>query len=165
MPDRLRRPRLLIQREFNSGAKNGSLTDLIVLGGSAAVEKAANDVGHDVEVPFVPGRVDATEELTDTASFAALEPTADGFRNYVGKGHRLPAEYLRLGRVNLLTLSAPPRPARPRLITMARPARACRPGRPRARKHDGIVRHSAVTSPSGATPRAPRRAEPSSAAP
>ncbi|WP_055491152.1 catalase/peroxidase HPI [Streptomyces sp. TP-A0356] len=96
-----------IQREFNSGAKKVSLADLIVLGGSAAVEKAAKDAGHDIEVPFAPGRVDATEEHTDAESFAALEPTADGFRNYLGKGNRLPAEYLLLDRANLLSLSAP----------------------------------------------------------
>ncbi|MER5801554.1 catalase/peroxidase HPI [Streptomyces mirabilis] len=96
-----------IQREFNTGAKKVSLADLIVLGGSAAVEKAAKDAGHDVEVSFTPGRVDATEQHTDAESFAALEPTADGFRNYLGKGNRLPAEYLLLDRANLLTLSAP----------------------------------------------------------
>ncbi|WP_328756983.1 catalase/peroxidase HPI [Streptomyces sp. NBC_00271] len=96
-----------IQREFNTGAKKVSLADLIVLGGSAAVEKAAKDAGHDVEVSFTPGRVDATDEHTDAESFAALEPTADGFRNYLGKGNRLPAEYLLLDRANLLTLSAP----------------------------------------------------------
>ncbi|GHJ36912.1 catalase/peroxidase HPI [Streptomyces sp. TS71-3] len=96
-----------IQREFNSGAKKVSLADLIVLGGSAAVEKAAKDAGHDVEVPFTPGRVDAGEEHTDAESFAALEPAADGFRNYVGKGTRLPAEYLLIDRANLLTLSTP----------------------------------------------------------
>ncbi|MDV7215292.1 catalase/peroxidase HPI [Streptomyces prunicolor] len=96
-----------IQAEFNSGAKKVSLADLIVLGGAAAVEKAAKDGGVDVEVPFTPGRVDATEEHTDVESFAALEPTVDGFRNYLGKGNRLPAEYLLLDRANLLTLSAP----------------------------------------------------------
>ncbi|MCX4910872.1 catalase/peroxidase HPI [Streptomyces sp. NBC_00878] len=96
-----------IQAEFNSGAKKVSLADLIVLGGSAAVEKAAKDAGHDVVVPFTAGRVDATEEHTDAESFAALEPTADGFRNYLGKGNRLPAEYLLLDRANLLTLSGP----------------------------------------------------------
>ncbi|WP_310724297.1 catalase/peroxidase HPI [Streptomyces sp. N2A] len=98
-----------IQREFNasSGAKKVSLADLIVLGGAAAVEKAAKDAGYDVEVPFAPGRVDATEEHTDAESFAALEPTADGFRNYLGKGNRLPAEYLLLDKANLLGLSAP----------------------------------------------------------
>ncbi|WP_413802573.1 catalase/peroxidase HPI [Streptomyces iranensis] len=96
-----------IQGEFNSGAKKVSLADLIVLGGSAAVEKAAKDAGVDVEVAFAPGRVDAADEHTDAESFAALEPTYDGFRNYVGKGNRLPAEYLLLDRANLLTLSAP----------------------------------------------------------
>ncbi|MFB7499973.1 catalase/peroxidase HPI [Streptomyces sp. NPDC056161] len=96
-----------IQGEFNSGAKKVSLADLIVLGGSAAVEKAAKDGGIDVEVAFTPGRVDATDEHTDAESFAALEPSYDGFRNYVGKGSRLPAEYLLLDRANLLTLSAP----------------------------------------------------------
>ncbi|MFE1251614.1 catalase/peroxidase HPI [Streptomyces sp. NPDC058735] len=98
-----------VQQEFNSGAgaKKVSLADLIVLGGSAAVEKAAEDAGFQVEVPFTAGRVDATEEHTDAESFEALEPTADGFRNYLGKGNRLPAEYLLLDRANLLTLSAP----------------------------------------------------------
>ncbi len=98
-----------VQRDFNasSGARKVSLADLIVLGGAAAVEKAAKDGGYAVEVPFAPGRVDATEEQTDTESFEALEPTADGFRNYLGKGNRLPAEYLLLDRANLLTLSAP----------------------------------------------------------
>ncbi|MGI5349790.1 catalase/peroxidase HPI [Streptomyces sp. CA-250714] len=96
-----------VQREFNSGAKKVSLADLIVLGGCAAVEKAAKDAGYDIEVPFTPGRVDATEEHTDAESFAALEPTADGFRNYLGKDNRLPGEYLLLDRANLLTLSAP----------------------------------------------------------
>lgn len=98
-----------VQREFNagSGAAKVSLADLIVLGGTAAVEKAAKDAGHAVEVPFAAGRVDATDEQTDAESFAALEPTADGFRNYLGKGNRLPAEYLLLDRANLLTLSAP----------------------------------------------------------
>ncbi|MDQ0687049.1 catalase-peroxidase [Streptomyces achromogenes] len=96
-----------VQAEFNSGAKKVSLADLIVLGGAAAVEKAAKDAGHDVRVPFTPGRVDASQEQTDVESFAALEPTADGFRNYLGKGNRLPAEYLLLDRANLLNLSAP----------------------------------------------------------
>ncbi|MFF3348309.1 catalase/peroxidase HPI [Streptomyces sp. NPDC002779] len=96
-----------IQSEFNSGAKKVSLADLIVLGGTAAVEQAAKDAGVEVEVAFSPGRVDATEEQTDVESFAALEPTSDGFRNYLGKGNRLPAEYLLLDRANLLTLSAP----------------------------------------------------------
>ncbi|MEV0979403.1 catalase/peroxidase HPI [Streptomyces sp. NPDC049915] len=97
-----------VQQEFNSGsARKVSLADLIVLGGCAAVEKAAKDAGFDIEVPFTPGRVDAAEDHTDVESFEALEPTADGFRNYLGKGNRLPAEYLLLDRANLLTLSAP----------------------------------------------------------
>ncbi|MFJ8781569.1 MULTISPECIES: catalase/peroxidase HPI [unclassified Streptomyces] len=96
-----------VQAEFNTGAKKVSLADLIVLAGAAAVEQAAKDAGYYVEVPFTPGRVDATEEHTDVESFAALEPVADGFRNYLGKGNRLPAEYLLLDRANLLTLSAP----------------------------------------------------------
>ncbi|MFF8779041.1 catalase/peroxidase HPI [Streptomyces sp. NPDC015140] len=96
-----------VQQEFNSGGKKVSLADLIVLGGSAAVEKAAKEAGFQVQVPFTAGRVDATEEHTDAESFEALEPVADGFRNYHGKGNRLPAEYLLLDRANLLTLSAP----------------------------------------------------------
>ncbi|MCX4856258.1 catalase/peroxidase HPI [Streptomyces canus] len=96
-----------VQAEFNTGAKKVSLADLIVLAGAAGVEQAAKDAGYYVEVPFTPGRVDATEEHTDVESFAALEPVADGFRNYLGKGNRLPAEYLLLDRANLLTLSAP----------------------------------------------------------
>ncbi|QIB48180.1 catalase/peroxidase HPI [Streptomyces aureoverticillatus] len=97
-----------IQGSFNSaGGKQVSLADLIVLAGVAAVEQAAKDGGVAVEVPFTPGRVDATQEQTDVESFAALEPTADGFRNYAGKGNRLPAEYLLLDKANLLTLSAP----------------------------------------------------------
>jgi catalase-peroxidase len=84
-----------------------SLADLIVLAGSAGVEQAAKDGGVDVEVPFTPGRTDASQDQTDVESFAALEPTADGFRNYLRTGHPLPAEYLLLDRANLLTLSAP----------------------------------------------------------
>ncbi|MFF5532839.1 catalase/peroxidase HPI [Streptomyces cinerochromogenes] len=98
-----------VQQEFNasSGAKKVSLADLIVLGGAAAVEKAAKEAGFEIRVPFTAGRVDATEEHTDVESFEALEPTADGFRNYLGKGNRLPAEYLLLDKANLLNLSAP----------------------------------------------------------
>jgi catalase-peroxidase len=96
-----------IQQSFNAGGKHVSLADLIVLGGCAAVEQAAKNAGHDVTVPFTPGRADASQEETDVESFAALEPLADGFRNYLGKGHRLPAEYLLIDRANLLNLSAP----------------------------------------------------------
>src|SRR5215217_7405683 len=96
-----------IQDAFNgaqTGGKKVSLADLIMLGGSVGIEQAT---GHAIEVPFTPGRTDATPEQTDVESFAALEPTADGFRNYFGKGNRLPAEYLLIDRANLLTLSAP----------------------------------------------------------
>uniref|UniRef100_A0AAU2V0E8 Catalase-peroxidase n=1 Tax=Streptomyces sp. NBC_00003 TaxID=2903608 RepID=A0AAU2V0E8_9ACTN len=99
-----------VRTSFNSaqsGGKQISLADLIVLAGAAGVEKAAKDGGVAVEVPFAPGRVDASQEQTDVESFSALEPTADGFRNYLGKGNRLPAEYLLLDKANLLTLSAP----------------------------------------------------------
>ncbi len=96
-----------IQSAFNAGGQEVSLADLIVLAGNAGVEKAAKAAGFEVEVPFTPGRADASQEQTDTESFAALEPAADGFRNYVGKGSRLPAEYLLIDRANLLTLSAP----------------------------------------------------------
>ena len=99
-----------IQQAFNaaqSGGKQVSLADLIVLAGCAAVEQAARVAGFDVVVPFTPGRADASQEQTDTESFAALEPAADGFRNYLGKGNRLPAEYLLIDKANLLTLSAP----------------------------------------------------------
>jgi catalase-peroxidase len=99
-----------IQQAFNAaqaGGKQISLADLIVLAGCAGVEKAARDAGSDVEVPFAPGRTDAAQEQTDVESFAALEPRADGFRNYLGKDGRLPAEYLLLDRANLLTLTAP----------------------------------------------------------
>ncbi|MFI9803171.1 catalase/peroxidase HPI [Streptomyces sp. NPDC052301] len=99
-----------IQESFDSsqaGDKKISLADLIVLGGAAAVERAARTAGHDVQVPFSPGRTDATQEWTDVESFAPLEPTADGFRNYLGKGSRLPSEHLLVDRANLLDLSAP----------------------------------------------------------
>ncbi|MFI5779510.1 catalase/peroxidase HPI [Nocardia sp. NPDC051570] len=99
-----------IQAAFNgeqSGNVRVSFADLVVLGGVAAVEKAAKDAGFDVRVPFTPGRTDTTQEQTDVESFSALEPSADGFRNYLGKGNRLPAEYLLIDRANLLTLSAP----------------------------------------------------------
>ncbi|MEU1621425.1 catalase/peroxidase HPI [Streptomyces sp. NPDC005722] len=100
-----------IKESFDaSGARSTriSLADLIVLGGAAAVERAAAAAGHDVRVPFAPGRTDATQEWTDTESFAALEPVADGFRNYHrGKGGRLPPEHLLVDRANLLDLSVP----------------------------------------------------------
>ncbi|MBW4718595.1 catalase/peroxidase HPI [Saccharothrix sp. SC076] len=99
-----------VQERFNNaqtGGKRVSLADLIVLAGGAAVEQAAREAGHDVVVPFRPGRTDASQEQTDADSFAAMEPTADGFRNHLGKGHRLPAEFLLVDRANLLTLTAP----------------------------------------------------------
>ena len=100
-----------IQREFNAaqagGTKQVSLADLIVLGGCAAVEQAAKAAGYDVAVPFTPGRTDATQDQTDVESFAALEPKADGFRNYLGKGNRYTAEHLLVDRAELLTLTAP----------------------------------------------------------
>ncbi|MFB8180721.1 catalase/peroxidase HPI [Streptomyces sp. NPDC055966] len=97
-----------VQESFNTkGGKQVSLADLVVLAGSAAVEKAAKDGGVEIEVPFTAGRVDASQEQTDVESFAALEPAADGFRNYVGKGNRLPAEFLLVDKANLLRLSAP----------------------------------------------------------
>ncbi len=96
-----------IQESFSAGARKISLADLIVLAGAAGVEQAARNAGFDVEVPFTPGRTDASQEQTDVESFVNLEPKADGFRNYLGKGSRLPAEYLLLDKANLLTLSAP----------------------------------------------------------
>jgi catalase-peroxidase len=96
-----------ISQSFSSGAKKISLADLIVLAGGVGVEQAAKQAGFDVEVPFTPGRTDASQEQTDVESFVNLEPRADGFRNYIGKGNRLPAEYLLIDKANLLTLSAP----------------------------------------------------------
>lgn len=97
-----------IQTDFNSGDKTVSLADLIVLGGCAAVEKAANNAGHKVDVPFTPGRTDATEAQTDVGSFAVLEPVAEGFRNYVkGSSQNRVAEELLVDRAQLLTLTAP----------------------------------------------------------
>ncbi len=96
-----------IQQSFTGGGKQVSLADLIVLGGTAAVEKAAHNAGFETEVPFTPGRVDASQEHTDVDSFAALEPSLDGFRNYITPGYPLPAEYALIDRANLLTLTAP----------------------------------------------------------
>ncbi|RWX65260.1 catalase/peroxidase HPI [Mesorhizobium sp. M4B.F.Ca.ET.089.01.1.1] len=96
-----------VQAEFNAGGKKVSLADLIVLGGVAAVEKAAKDGGHDVKVPFTPGRTDASQEQTDIVSFAALEPVADGFRNYARGKQVLSVEALLVDRAQLLTLTAP----------------------------------------------------------
>jgi catalase-peroxidase len=99
-----------VQSDFNRaqrGGKRVSLADVIVLGGAAAIERAAQQGGHDIDVPFTPGRADATQEQTDVASFAVLEPTADGFRNYFGEGNRLsPAEQL-VDRASLLNLTVP----------------------------------------------------------
>jgi catalase-peroxidase len=99
-----------IQQDFNSsqsGGKKVSLADLIVLGGCAAVEQAAKKAGQEVTVPFAPGRTDASQEQTDVEAFEVLEPDADGFRNYLQPGEKLPAEVLLLDRANLLTLTAP----------------------------------------------------------
>jgi catalase-peroxidase len=99
-----------IRESFNSAQTEGtkiSLADLIVLGGAAAVEQAAKAAGYDVQVPFAPGRTDATQEWTDVESFAALEPAADGFRNYRANGSRLSSEHLLVDRANQLTLTAP----------------------------------------------------------
>ena len=99
-----------IQREFNgasSGGKKVSLADLIVLGGCAGIEKAAKNAGHDVTVPFTPGRTDASQEQTDVESFAVLEPEADGFRNYLKGKYTVSAEEMLIDRAQLLTLTAP----------------------------------------------------------
>ncbi|WP_082530416.1 catalase/peroxidase HPI [Aeromicrobium sp. Root344] len=99
-----------VQQDFNAAQSSGkkvSLADLIVLGGAAAVEQAARDAGVEVEVPFHPGRTDASQEDTDVDSFAVLEPRADGFRNYLRSGEKLPPETLLLDRANMLALTAP----------------------------------------------------------
>jgi catalase-peroxidase len=99
-----------VQRAFNAGRADGkqvSLADLIVLGGCAAVEQAAKNVGHAVTVPFAPGRMDASQEQTDAVSFAVLEPLADGFRNYLKGSYDVPAEALLVDKAQLLTLTAP----------------------------------------------------------
>ncbi|MGY4768152.1 catalase/peroxidase HPI [Kribbella sp. CWNU-51] len=106
-PDQLAQVLRTLEGIQQSFGKPVSLADLIVLAGGVGVEVAAKNAGHDVVVPFTPGRTDASLEQTDVDSFAALEPSADGFRNYYGKGNRLPAEYLLLDKANLLTLSAP----------------------------------------------------------
>ena len=99
-----------VQKAFNSaqsGGKMVSLADVIVLGGCAAIEQAAKDAGHDVQVPFTPGRTDASQEQTDVDSVAVLEPTADGFRNHLAPGHSRTAEELLVDRAQMLTLTAP----------------------------------------------------------
>ena len=99
-----------VQKEFNggqSGGKKVSLADLIVLGGSAGIEQAARNAGHTVTVPFTPGRTDASQDKTDTASFAVLEPVADGFRNYQKERYSVSAEELLIDRAQQLTLTAP----------------------------------------------------------
>jgi catalase-peroxidase len=96
-----------IQQEFNASGTQVSLADLIVLGGSVGIEQAAKAAGHDVQVPFSPGRTDASQAQTDPESFAVLEPTADGFRNYLQKGHELAAEHLLVDKAFMLSLSAP----------------------------------------------------------
>ena len=99
-----------IQGEFNKAATGGkkvSLADLIVLAGGAGVEQAAKNAGHDVTVPFTPGRMDASQEQTDVESFAVLEPIADGFRNYLKGKYAVPAEALLIDKAQLLTLTAP----------------------------------------------------------
>jgi catalase-peroxidase len=106
-PDQLAQVLQTLEGIQQSFGKPVSLADLIVLAGGVGIEVAAKNAGYDVVVPFTPGRTDATLEQTDVESFAPLEPVADGFRNYNGKGNRLPAEYLLLDKANLLTLSAP----------------------------------------------------------
>ena len=99
-----------IQNEFNgpqSGGKKVSLADVIVLGGCAAIEQAAKAAGHDVTVPFTPGRTDASQEQTDIESISVLEPVADGFRNYLKKKYTVSAEKLLVDRAQLLTLTGP----------------------------------------------------------
>src|SRR5437763_15014218 len=99
-----------IQQDFNSsqsGGKKLSLADLIVLGGCAAVEQPAKNGGHDITVPFAPGRTDASQEQTDVESFAVLVPRADGFRNYIRAGEKMPPEHLLVDRAFMLSLTAP----------------------------------------------------------
>ena len=109
-PDQLRRVLSVlegIKAELEAAGTKISIADLVVLGGCAAVESAARAAGVDIVVPFAPGRTDASQEMTDTESFAVLEPKADGFRNFIGKGHDRKAEHLLVDRAQLLTLSAP----------------------------------------------------------
>ena len=106
-PDELAQVIRKLEEIQKSSGTSVSFADLVVLGGAAAVEKAAKDAGFDVEVPFTPGRGDATQEQTDVESFAYLEPKSDGFRNYLGKGGVLPAEFRLVDRANLLGLSGP----------------------------------------------------------
>ena len=99
-----------IQKQFNAGQSDGkmvSMADLIVLGGAAGIEKAAKNAGHDLIVPFTPGRTDASQAQTDVTSFAVLEPEADGFRNYAKKRYTISAEEMLVDRAQLLTLNAP----------------------------------------------------------
>jgi catalase-peroxidase len=99
-----------IQKDFNraqTGGKKVSLADLLVLGGCAAIEEAAKKAGHDVKVPFSPGRTDATQDMTDTESFAVLEPKQDSFRNFLGHELDQPAPETLVDRAQLLTLTAP----------------------------------------------------------
>ena len=128
-----------VQADFNaaqSGGKKVSLADVIVLGGDAAVEAAAKKAGQDVTVPFAPGRTDATQDQTEVDSVAHLEPTADGFRNYLDKRHRRPAEELLVERAQLLTLTAPEM-----TVLCRRPARPeCEPRRDRAWRVHGPAR-------------------------
>ncbi|MGA1520501.1 MAG: catalase/peroxidase HPI [Ilumatobacteraceae bacterium] len=109
-PDQLRRVLSVlegIKAELEAAGTKISMADLVVLGGCAAVESAARAAGVDIVVPFAPGRTDASQDMTDTESFAVLEPKADGFRNFIGKGHDRKAEHLLVDRAQLLTLSAP----------------------------------------------------------
>ena len=106
-PDELAQVVRKLEEIQKASGTSVSFADLVVLGGVAAVEKAAKDAGFDIAVPFTPGRGDATQEMTDVESFAYLEPKSDGFRNFAGKGNPLPAEYMLIDRANLLTLTVP----------------------------------------------------------
>ena len=131
-----------IQKEFQSGGKKVSLADLIVLGGSAAIEKAAKDGGQDVKVPFTPGRMDASQEQTDVESFAPLELTADGFRNYLRGKQRLSPEEQLVDRAQLLTLTAPEMTVLVgglRVLIAAQPAHGVFTKRPEALTNDFFV--------------------------